>query len=99
MDEFGTLEDWEEMVDGMHKRHKADYGPCSQPSSDDILVSEALKENPYRDYYIWRKGRGKNGKDLPTTGLQGLAVRHGSTTRTAGILAPLHQKTARLELG
>ena len=26
---------------------------------------EALKgkDNPYHDYYIWRKGKGKNGKN------------------------------------
>ena len=69
MDEFGTLEDWEEMVDGMHKRGiKLIMDLVVNHSSDEhFWFQEALKgkDNPYRDYYIWRKGRGKNGKRPP----------------------------------
>lgn len=69
MDEFGTLEDWQEMVDGMHKRGiKLIMDLVVNHSSDEhFWFKEALKgkDNPYRDYYIWRKGRGKDGKKVP----------------------------------
>ncbi|PLR99269.1 glycoside hydrolase family 13 protein [Bacillus sp. T33-2] len=58
MDEFGTMEDWEELLDEMHKRgiklvmdlvvnHTSDEHPW-------FIESRKSKENPYRDYYIWR---------------------------------------------
>ncbi len=61
MEEFGTLADWEEMLEGMHKRgirlvmdlvvnHTSDEHPWFQES-------RKSKDNPYRDYYIWRPGR------------------------------------------
>ncbi len=69
MDEFGTLEDWQEMVDGMHARGiKLIMDLVVNHSSDEhFWFKEALKgkDNPYRDYYIWRKGRGKDGKKVP----------------------------------
>lgn len=69
MDEFGTLEDWQEMVDGMHERGiKLVMDLVVNHSSDEhFWFTEALKgkDNPYRDYYIWRKGRGANGKKAP----------------------------------
>lgn len=69
MDEFGTLEDWKEMVAGMHERgiklimdlvvnHTSDEHPW-------FIESRKGKDNPYRDYYIWRKGKGKDGKKPP----------------------------------
>jgi oligo-1,6-glucosidase len=60
MDRFGTLTDWEEMVAGMHERgiklvmdlvvnHTSDEHPW-------FVESRKSKDNPYRDYYIWRQG-------------------------------------------
>jgi oligo-1,6-glucosidase len=65
MDEFGTMEDWEEMLEEMHKRgiklvmdlvvnHTSDEHPW-------FIESRKSKDNPYRDYYIWRPG--KDGKE------------------------------------
>ena len=65
MDEFGTLADWEEMLEGMHKRgikllmdlvvnHTSDEHPW-------FRESRKSKDNPYRDYYIWRPP--KNGAE------------------------------------
>ena len=65
MEEFGTLDDWEEMLAEMHKRgiklvmdlvvnHTSDEHPWFQES-------RKSKDNPYRDYYIWRPG--KNGRE------------------------------------
>lgn len=69
MDEFGTLEDWQEMVDGMHERGiKLIMDLVVNHSSDEhkwFKESRSSIDNPYRDYYIWSKGRGKNGKKPP----------------------------------
>jgi oligo-1,6-glucosidase len=59
--EFGTLDDWREMLDGMHRRgirlimdlvvnHTSDEHPW-------FLESRASRDNPCREYYIWRPGR------------------------------------------
>jgi len=67
MTEFGTLEDWDEMVEGMHKRgiklvmdlvanHTSDEHPWFQEA-------KKSKDSPYHDYYIWRDGHG--GKKRP----------------------------------
>lgn len=69
MDEFGTLEDWQEMVDGMHARGiKLVMDLVVNHTSDEhewFKQSRSSKDNPYRDYYFWRKGRGKDGKKPP----------------------------------
>lgn len=57
MDEFGTLADWQALLDGMHARglklvmdlvvnHTSDEHPW-------FVESRKSKDNPYRDYYIW----------------------------------------------
>lgn len=58
MDEFGTLDDWKEMLDGMHKRGIKlimDF-VANHTSSEHKWFREARKsrDNPYHDYYIWR---------------------------------------------
>ncbi|MCZ0754915.1 glycoside hydrolase family 13 protein [Anoxybacillus sp. J5B_2022] len=61
MDEFGTMADWEEMIAEMHNRgiklvmdlvvnHTSDEHPW-------FIESRKSKDNPYRDYYIWRPGK------------------------------------------
>ena len=61
MDEFGALADWEELLAEMHKRgiklvmdlvvnHTSDEHPW-------FIESRKSKDNPYRDYYIWRPAR------------------------------------------
>ena len=69
MDEFGTLDDFKEMVKGMHDRGiKLIMDLVVNHTSDEhkwFQESRKSKDNPYRDYYIWRKGRGKNGKKAP----------------------------------
>ncbi len=65
MDEFGTLADWDEMLAEMHKRgikllmdlvvnHTSDEHPW-------FAESRKSKDNPYRDFYIWRPG--KDGRE------------------------------------
>lgn len=65
MDEFGTLTDWEDLVAGLHSRgiklvmdlvvnHTSDEHPW-------FVEARKSKENPYRDFYIWRPG--KDGRE------------------------------------
>lgn len=69
MDEFGTLADWQEMIDGMHARGiRLIMDLVVNHTSDEhfwFTESRKSKDNPYRDYYFWRKGKGKNGKRPP----------------------------------
>lgn len=61
MDEFGTLADWDELLREMHRRgiklvmdlvvnHTSDEHPWFQES-------RKSKDNPYRDFYIWRPAK------------------------------------------
>jgi len=61
MDEFGTLADWEEMIAGMHRRGiRLLMDLVVNHTSDEhrwFQESRKSKDNPYRNYYIWRPGR------------------------------------------
>ncbi|RAK11876.1 oligo-1,6-glucosidase [Halanaerobium saccharolyticum] len=63
MDEFGTVEDLEELMELLHQRNiKLIMDLVLNHSSDEhqwFKESRQSKDNPYRDYYIWRDG--KNG--------------------------------------
>jgi oligo-1,6-glucosidase len=65
MDEFGTMDDWEEMLHEVHARGmKLIMDLVVNHSSDEhkwFEESRKSKDNPYRDYYIWREG--KEGKE------------------------------------
>jgi oligo-1,6-glucosidase len=61
MDEFGSLADWEELLTQMHQRgirlvmdlvvnHTSDEHPW-------FVEARKAKDNPYRDYYIWRPAK------------------------------------------
>ncbi len=65
MDEFGTLADWEQLLEQMHRRDmKLLMDLVVNHSSDEhpwFVESRKSKVNPYRDYYIWRPG--KDGRE------------------------------------
>jgi oligo-1,6-glucosidase len=65
MNEFGTMEDWDEMIHEIHKRGmKLVMDLVVNHTSDEhqwFVESRSSKDSPYRDYYIWRPG--KNGKE------------------------------------
>ncbi|MHB1403966.1 MAG: glycoside hydrolase family 13 protein [Desulfitobacteriaceae bacterium] len=65
MDEMGTMADWEELRDGLHSRGmKLVMDLVVNHTSDQhlwFLESRSGKDNPYRNYYIWRPG--KDGKE------------------------------------
>ncbi|HEX2998409.1 MAG TPA: alpha-glucosidase [Anaerolineales bacterium] len=61
MDEFGTLADWDELLAEMHTRgiklvmdlvvnHTSDEHPW-------FVEARKSKDNPYRDFYIWRPAK------------------------------------------
>lgn len=65
MKDFGTMEDYDRMLAAAHERgikivmdlvvnHTSDEHPW-------FIESRQSKDNPYRDYYIWRNG--KDGKE------------------------------------
>ncbi len=60
MDEFGTLADWKELIAGMHRRGlKLMMDLVVNHTSDEhawFIEARTSKDNPYRDYYIWRPG-------------------------------------------
>lgn len=61
MDEFGTMADWEELLDAMHRRGlKLIMDLVVNHTSDEhswFRQSRQSKDNPYRDFYIWRPGK------------------------------------------
>jgi oligo-1,6-glucosidase len=65
MDDFGTMADWELLLKKMHDRGlKLIMDLVVNHSSDEhnwFVESRKSKDNPYRDYYIWRPG--KDGKE------------------------------------
>ena len=65
MREFGTMEDFDALLDGLHQRDiKLVMDLVVNHSSDEhrwFVESRKSKDNPYRDYYIWRDG--KDGKE------------------------------------
>ncbi|WP_226641855.1 glycoside hydrolase family 13 protein [Mesobacillus subterraneus] len=65
MDDFGTMADWELLLKEMHDRGlKLIMDLVVNHSSDEhqwFIESRKSKDNPYRDYYIWRPG--KDGKE------------------------------------
>lgn len=65
MKEFGTMKDFDNMLEQAHKRGiKIMMDLVVNHTSDEhrwFIESKSSKNNPYRDYYIWRDG--KNGKE------------------------------------
>ncbi len=64
MPEFGTMADWEELLEEMHNRDiKLVMDLVVNHTSDEhdwFQESRSSKTNPYRDYYIWKPPN--NGK-------------------------------------
>ncbi|MFB9324663.1 alpha-glucosidase [Paenibacillus aurantiacus] len=65
MKEFGTIGDWERLLAEIHSRGmKLIMDLVVNHSSDEhawFAESRKSKDNPYRDYYIWRPG--KSGRE------------------------------------
>ncbi len=67
MDDFGTMDDWDQLLEEMHKRGiKLVMDLVVNHTSDEhqwFIESKQSKDNAYRDYYIWRPG---NKSEPPT---------------------------------
>ncbi len=84
MDEFGTQVDWEELLDGLHQfgiklvmdlvvNHTSDEHPW-------FIESRKSKDNPYRDYYIWRPAKGGHEPNNWASRFGGPAWQYDETT-------------------
>ncbi len=64
MDDFGTMSDFDELLAGIHERGmKLLMDLVPNHTSDEhkwFEESRKSKENPYRDYYIWKAGNPNN---------------------------------------
>ncbi len=84
MEEFGTMEDYDRMLSEAHQRGiKIVMDLVVNHTSDEhhwFVESRKSKDNPYRDYYIWREG--KNGKEPNNWGscFSGPAWQYDETT-------------------
>ncbi len=62
MDEFGTMEDFDALLNAAHERGiKIVMDLVVNHTSDEhkwFVESRKSTDNPYRDYYIWREGKG-----------------------------------------
>lgn len=65
MPDFGNLDDFKNLLSGLHERGlKLIMDLVVNHTSDEhywFKQSRKDKLNPFRNYYIWRKGKGKNG--------------------------------------
>ena len=65
MEEFGTMADFDRMLEGIHQRGmKLVIDLVSNHTSDEhpwFVESRKSRDNPYRDYYIWKDSR--DGKE------------------------------------
>ncbi len=84
MQEFGTMEDFDEMLAAAHERGiRIVMDLVVNHTSDEhdwFVESRKSKDNPYRDYYIWREG--KNGAEPNNWGsvFSGPAWQYDETT-------------------
>lgn len=67
--EYGTMDDFDEMVEKLHaKGIRVIMDLVINHTSDKhewFKQARSSRDNPYRDYYYFRDGRGKNGKKPP----------------------------------
>ena len=98
MREFGNMKDFDRLLEQAHIRniriimdlvvnHTSDEHPW-------FIESRKSKENPYRDFYIWKEG--KDGRNL-ITGDRGLVEAHGNMmVRQTCIICIFFLKNSRI---
>lgn len=81
MDEFGTMADWEQLLQEMHRRGiRLVMDLVVNHSSDEhawFVESRKSKDNDKRDYYIWRPGKGTDAAEGGETAEGGDATEGG----------------------
>jgi oligo-1,6-glucosidase/alpha-glucosidase len=67
--EYGTMQDCERLISAAHKRNlKVIFDLVMNHTSDEhewFKTSASSKENNKADWYVWKDGKGKNGKQKP----------------------------------
>ena len=101
MEEFGTMEDYDRMLARAHELGiKIMMDLVVNHTSDEhawFVESRKSVDNPYRDFYIWRKG--KDGKSRITGGPVSV-VRHGNMIhRRICISCICFRKNSRISTG
>ena len=88
MKEFGTMEDFDRMLSEMHKRGlKLVMDLVVNHTSDEhrwFVESRKSKDNPYRDYYIWKDA--KDGKEPNNWGSAFSGSEENTILLTSGFL-------------
>jgi glycosidase len=92
MDEFGTMEDMDELIEALHSRGMKlilDLVP-NHTSTDHRWFRESRKgrDNPYSDYYYWYD-------EIPMTGSPASAEAPGSTTSKEVSTISTHSRWGR----
>ena len=84
MDEFGTLADFDELLEKAHEHHlKIMLDLVVNHTSDEhkwFIESRSSKDNPYRDYYIWQEGKNGNPPNNWDSNFSGSAWKYDSRT-------------------
>ena len=84
MDEFGTLDDFDELLTKAHEHGlKIMLDLVVNHTSDEhkwFIESRSSKENPYRDYYIWEKGKDGNPPNNWDSNFNGSAWEYDENT-------------------
>ncbi len=84
MEEFGTMADFDELLEGMHQRGlRLIMDLVVNHSSDEhawFLESRKSKDNPYRDWYIWKKGKDGGPPNNWLSFFSGSAWKYDETT-------------------
>ena len=85
IEEFGTENDFEELLAEMHKRGlKLLMDLVVNHTSDEhqwFTYSKSSKKNPYRDYYIWKDGEDGNPPNNWGSFFSGSAWKYDETTK------------------
>lgn len=75
--EYGTLEEFKELLDAAHSKGLRVIMDLviNHTSNEHEWFKESMKskDNPYHDYYFWRKGKKANGKKPPNNWLSTFA--------------------------
>ena len=102
IEEFGTEKDFEELLTEMHKRGlKLLMDLVVNHTSDEhqwFIESKSSKDNPYRDYYIWKDGEEGNPPNNWGSFFSGSAWKYDETYK-AILSSPIFYKATRFELG
>ena len=99
--EYGTMEDYEELLSEAHKRDiRILMDLVVNHTSDEhnwFIESRKSKDNPYRDYYIWKDP--VNGKNQTTGAVYSVDLHGNMILRPRCITCICSQRNSRISTG